>query len=172
MAAFAGMVTVPQIALPSVNRGLGEYRSLSLFNDRTAERVSTVYWIDGEYIPEALEPINHILRDWRADQPTEMDVRILDILSATQKLLDVNEPFEIVSGFRTKETNAMLRSRSRAVARKSYHCLGMAVDVALKSRSVAQISGAGRSLSAGGVGKYSRAQFVHLDSGPVRGWGR
>ena len=66
----------------------------------------------------------------------------------------------------------MLRRRSRAVAKNSYHIKGMAVDIAMRTRSVRQISRAGLSLGAGGVGRYTRRQFVHLDSGPVRKWGR
>jgi uncharacterized protein YcbK (DUF882 family) len=159
-------------AAPAVLRGRGSFRSLSLVNNRTGEWVNTVYWIEGEYIPEALDAANTILRDWRAETATRMDPTVLDILSATHKLLDTSEPFEIVSGYRSPATNQMLRSKSRGVASNSYHTKGMAVDIALKSRSVRQISGAGLSLKAGGVGKYSRSQFVHLDSGPVRDWGR
>jgi uncharacterized protein YcbK (DUF882 family) len=141
-------------------------------NSRLGESVSSVFWVEGEYIPEALEAFDHILRDWRAEAATRMDHRVIDILAATHALLDCDEPFDIVSGYRTAGTNAMLRSRSRGVAKRSFHVRGMAVDVAMKSRSVRQISGAGLSVAAGGVGRYSRAKFVHLDSGPVRDWGR
>ncbi|MEM7528098.1 MAG: DUF882 domain-containing protein [Pseudomonadota bacterium] len=145
---------------------------MRLVNWRTGEKVSSVYWVDGDYIPEALQAFDYILRDWRAEQTTHMDRGVIDILSATHSLLDTSEPFEIVSGFRTASTNAKLRRRSRGVAKKSYHVKGMAVDIALKSRSVWEIARAGASLNAGGVGRYSRASFVHLDSGPVRDWGR
>ncbi|MEM7499705.1 MAG: DUF882 domain-containing protein [Pseudomonadota bacterium] len=176
MAAFgvatvgAGAVTRP--ALAAYNSGKGDFRSLRLVNSRTGERVASVYWVEGQYIPEALDAFNYILRDWRAEQVTRMDARVIDILAATHNLLDSREPFDIVSGYRTQGTNALLRSRGRGVAKKSYHTRGMAVDIALKSRSVEQISGAGLALSAGGVGRYTRSKFVHLDSGPVRDWGR
>ncbi|MEL6768359.1 MAG: DUF882 domain-containing protein [Pseudomonadota bacterium] len=171
LAALGGLSATPP-ALAAYNSGKGDFRSLRLVNSRTGERVSTVYWVDGQYIPEALDAFNYILRDWRAERATSMDPRIIDILAATHNLLDCGEPFDIVSGFRTQGTNAMLRRRSRGVAKKSYHTRGMAVDIALKSRSVEQISGAGKALSAGGVGRYTRSKFVHLDSGPVRDWGR
>ena len=119
-----------------------------------------------------MEAVNHILRDWREDLVFQMDPRALDILSATQHLLNCNEPFEVVSGYRSRKTNAMLRRRSRAVARNSYQIKGMAVDISMQTRSVRQISRAGLSLGAGGVGRYSRAHFVPLESGPVRKWGR
>lgn len=156
---------------PALLKGAGNFRSLSLVNERTGEWLNTVYWVEGEYIPEALQAINHIMRDWREDQVHRIDPRTIDILSATGRLLESTEPFTVVSGYRSAKTNAMLRRRSKGVASNSYHIKGMAVDIAMKSRSVRQISRAGLSLGAGGVGKYSRSQFVHLDSGPVRDWG-
>ena len=92
--------------------------------------------------------------------------------SGVYNLVDTSEPLEIVSGYRSPKTNAMLRSRSRGVARNSYHTRGKAVDMTLKSRSVSQMARAALSLRAGGVGKYSRSKFVHVDSGPIRDWGR
>ena len=170
---LTAMAAVPAFAsAPALLKGTGDFRSLSMVNDKTGEWLKTVYWVEGEYIPDALEAVNHILRDWREDLVYKMDPRAIDILSATQHLLDCNEPFEVVSGYRTRKTNAMLRRRSRAVAANSYHIKGMAVDISMKTRSVRQISRAGLSLGAGGVGRYSRSQFVHLDSGPVRKWGR
>ncbi|MHA1529735.1 MAG: YcbK family protein [Alphaproteobacteria bacterium] len=178
-ALLGGLATVtvtaamPAFALtPALLKGAGDFRHLSMVNDKTGEWLNTVYWAEGEYIPEALEAFNRILRDWRENMTYQMDPHALDILSATQKLLDSDEPFQIVSGYRTRKTNAMLRRRSRKVARNSYHIKGMAVDIAMKTRSVRQISRAGLLLGAGGVGRYSRSQFVHLDSGPVRKWGR
>ncbi len=173
LTAVTAMAAVPAFAsAPALLRGAGDFRSLSLVNDKTGEWLNTVYWAEGEYIPDALEAINHIMRDWREDLVFQMDPRAIDILSATQHLLDSGEPFQVVSGYRSRKTNAMLRRRSRAVAKNSYHIKGMAVDIAMRARSVRQISRAGLSLGAGGVGRYSRSQFVHLDSGPVRKWGR
>jgi uncharacterized protein YcbK (DUF882 family) len=86
--------------------------------------------------------------------------------------LETEEPLQIISGYRTPGTNAMLRSRSRGVARKSYHMKAMAVDLSMESRDVRQLARAAESLGAGGVGRYSRSEFIHVDSGPVRTWGR
>ncbi|MEM6972585.1 MAG: DUF882 domain-containing protein [Pseudomonadota bacterium] len=169
LAAFA---SCSALAAPALARGLGDFRSLKLINNRTAESIHCVYYVDGQYIDEALSAFNFILRDWRAEAATAMDRGIIDILSAVQRRLDTDEPFEIVSGYRTQNTNATLRRRSRGVARKSYHTKGMAVDVAMHTRSVYQMAAAGMALEAGGVGRYSRAKFIHLDSGPVRDWGR
>jgi uncharacterized protein YcbK (DUF882 family) len=160
------------VASPSILRGKGNFRSLSLINNRTAERLTAAYWIDGSYVPEALEAFNYIMRDWREGAMMRIDRRTIDIMAATQNLLDTDEPFEVVSGYRSPRTNAMLRRRSRGVARNSYHTRGMACDLALKSRAVSEIASAAMSLRAGGVGRYTRSKFVHVDSGPVRDWGR
>lgn len=157
---------------PAILKGAGDFRRLSLVNKKTGEWMNTVYWVEGEYIPEALEAVNFIMRDWREDLVYRIDPRAVDILAATQHMLESSEPFQVVSGYRSPHTNALLRRRSKAVASNSYHMKGMAVDIKMKGRSVRQISGAGLALGAGGVGKYSRKKFVHLDSGPVRDWGR
>jgi uncharacterized protein YcbK (DUF882 family) len=156
---------------PALLKGAGNFRSIKLVNNRTGDWINTAYWVDGQYIPEVMDDINYLMRDWRAEKVKKIDPRTIDILSATHRLLDCREPFEVISGYRTKQTNALLRKRSRGVASNSYHIKAMAVDISMKSRSVRQISRAGLSLGAGGVGKYSRSDFVHLDSGPVRTWG-
>jgi uncharacterized protein YcbK (DUF882 family) len=141
-------------------------------NPRTGDRLNSVYWVDGQYIPEVLAEIDHLMRDWRNDQKKRIDPALLDIASATHAILNTSEPFTVFSGFRSPHTNRMLARTSRGVARDSYHMKGMAADLHLKSRSVRQISGAALRLGVGGVGRYSRSNFVHLDSGPPRDWGR
>ena len=111
---LTAMAAAPAFAsAPALLTGAGESRSLSLVNDKTGEWLNTVYWAEGEYIPDALDAIDRILRDWREDLVIEIDPRAIDILSATQHLLDSSEAFEIVSGYRSRKTNAMLRRQSR-----------------------------------------------------------
>ena len=152
-------------------KGAGDVRRIQMYSGRTGESLNSIYWIEGEYIPEALNEINYFMRDWRSDEVREMDPRTLDIAAAAHRLLDVDEPFMLLSGFRTKKTNAMLREGSRGVARNSLHIQGKAADLRLRSRSVGQIDRAAMACEAGGVGKYSRSNFVHMDCGPVRTWG-
>lgn len=159
------------LAAPALNSGKGAFRRIRFVNSRLQERLDTVYWIDGEYVPEALQEISGILRDWRADLVKPYHERALDVLTAAHQKLGVEEPFEVVSGYRSPQTNAAMRLKSTGVARNSYHTRAMAVDVKLKSRTVRQIAAAGESLGAGGVGRYSRSNFVHMDCGPVRTWG-
>lgn len=158
-------------AAPAFLRGAGDIRALNVINSHTSERLNCVYWIEGEYVPEALAAFNFILRDWREDLIEAIDTKTLDIMAATHRLLESDEPIHIISGYRCPKTNAMLAGRSRGVASNSYHVKGMAVDMSLRSRSVAQVARAAKSLGRGGVGMYSRSKFTHVDSGPVRQWG-
>jgi uncharacterized protein YcbK (DUF882 family) len=152
-------------------RGAGDIRRLRLYSGRTGESLDAVYWIEGEYITPVLKEINYFMRDWRNDKAVKMDPRNFDIMAASHRLMDVNEPYMLLSGYRSPETNAMLRSKSSGVARNSLHMQGLAADLRLKSRSVKQLSAAAASCGAGGVGKYSRSNFVHMDCGTVRVWG-
>jgi len=153
-------------------KGAGDIRRVSMRSGRTGESLETIYWIEGEYIKEALKEINFFMRDWREDSAVTMDARNIDIVAAAHSLLDTNEPFQLLSGYRSPRTNAMLRSRSRGVAKNSLHMKGMAADLRLNSRSVSQVARAGLACNSGGVGKYSRSNFVHMDCGVVRTWGR
>lgn len=153
-------------------RGAGDVRRIAMYSGRTGESINTIYWIEGEYIKEALKEINHFWRDWRTDQVIGVDTRTIDITAAAHSLLDVNEPYMLLSGYRSPQTNAMLRSRSRGVAKNSLHMKGQAADLRLKSRSVHQVYKAASACKAGGVGKYSGSNFVHMDCGVVRTWGR
>jgi uncharacterized protein YcbK (DUF882 family) len=152
-------------------RGGGDIRRIRMYSGRTGERIDMIYWVDGKYIKDAVKEVNHFMRDWRTDQVKDMDLRTIDIMAASHNLLDVNEPYMLLSGYRSPQTNAMLRSRSRRVAKNSLHMKGQAADLRLSSRSVSQMARAAMSCRAGGVGKYSRSNFVHMDCGEVRSWG-
>ena len=153
-------------------RGAGDIRRIKMHSGRTGERIDTIYWIEGEYIPEAMAEINRFMRDWRTNSVIDFDHRTVDILAASHRLLDTQASYLLLSGYRSPQTNAMLRSKSRGVARNSLHMKGQATDIRLEGRSVSQISRAAMSCSAGGVGKYSSSNFVHVDCGDVRVWGR
>lgn len=152
-------------------RGSGDVRRIMMYNGRTGESINTIYWIDGRYIGDALAEVNHFMRDWRNNQVSEIDYRTIDLMSATHNLLDTSEPYTLISGYRSPETNAMLRARSSGVAKNSRHLRGEAADLRLKSRSVSQVSRAAAACASGGVGRYTGSNFTHLDCGPVRSWG-
>ena len=153
-------------------KGAGDIRKLKMISDKTGERIDTIYWIDGGYIPEALHEIDVLMRDWRRNEIKPIDLRTIDILAASHGMLDTAEPFRLMSGYRSAKTNAMLRRQSRSVSKNSLHITGQAADVRLGTRSVKQLAKAAQTCKSGGVGKYSRSNFVHLDCGPVRLWGR
>lgn len=142
-----------------------------MYSGRTGEMVDTIYWIEGDYIKDALNEVTYFMRDWRTDETIGIDNRTIDIMAAAHRLLDVNEPYTLLSGYRSPATNAMLRARSRGVAQNSLHIKGQAADLRLRDRSVNQIYQAATACRAGGVGKYSRSDFVHMDCGAVRTWG-
>ena len=153
-------------------RGSGDIRRIRMYSARTGERLDTIYWIEGEYIKEAVNEINSFMRDWRTNDIKTMDLRTVDIMAASHNLLDVSEPYMLLSGYRSPKTNAMLRARSRGVAKNSLHMKGQAADLRLANRSVNQMAKAAMACHAGGVGRYSGSNFVHMDCGPVRSWGR
>lgn len=152
-------------------RGGGDIRRIRMYNGRAGESLNMIYWIEGEYIAPAMEEISYFMRDWRTDGVRAIDARTIDIMAASHSLMDTSEPYTLLSGYRSPETNAMLRSRSSGVARNSRHMVGEAADLQMQSRSVGQMFQAARACSAGGVGRYSRSNFVHMDCGPVRSWG-
>jgi len=152
-------------------RGAGDIRRIRMYSGRTGESMDTIYWIEGEYIPEALKEVNRFMRDWRSGDTVSMDPRNVDIMAASHRLMDSTEPYMLLSGYRCPKTNAMLRSKSSGVAKNSLHLKGMAADLRLSSRSTGQMAKAAVACSAGGVGRYSRSNFVHMDCGPVRSWG-
>lgn len=153
-------------------RGAGDVRRLGMFSGRTGERIDTIYWIEGEYISEALREINLFMRDWRTSEAISIDTRTIDIMSASARLMETTQPYQLLSGYRSPQTNALLRSRSRSVARNSLHMKGQAADLRLSGRSVSQMARAAASCRAGGVGRYTGSNFVHMDCGVVRTWGR
>ncbi|MFT6605440.1 MAG: hypothetical protein ACJA2X_000616 [Halocynthiibacter sp.] len=151
-------------------RGGGDIRRIRMYSGRTGESIDTIYWIEGSYIKDALKEINYFMRDWRTDGTKSMDARTVDIMAASLALMDTTEPYMLLSGYRSPQTNAMLRSRSRGVAKNSLHIKGQAADLRLNSRSIGQMAKAAAACASGGVGKYRGSNFVHMDCGPVRTW--
>jgi uncharacterized protein YcbK (DUF882 family) len=145
-------------------------RALSFNNLHTGERLKTVYWEDGRYVSEALHHINWLLRDFRADLIHPIDPRLLDLLAALHAKLDTKAPFEVISGYRSPETNAMLRLTTDGVAQNSLHMAGQAIDIRVPGRHLPYVRNAALSLRRGGVGYYPHSDFVHVDTGRVRTW--
>jgi uncharacterized protein YcbK (DUF882 family) len=149
-----------------------DVRRLSLHHLHTDERISVAYRIGEHYQRSALKSLNHFLRDFRTGDETAIDPQLFDLLHDVKVRLGHNDgTFEIISGYRSPRTNAMLRRASSGVAKRSLHMTGQALDVRLTETPTRNIRDAALTLSRGGVGFYPRSDFVHLDTGKVRRWG-
>lgn len=155
--------------MPPVGHLAGE-RRLSFHNTHTGENLSEVYWADGQYQADGLQQINHILRDHRTGEIYQIDEKLLDLLFVLQAEVNGKRPYEIISGYRSPATNAMLGKKSSAVARKSFHMQGKAIDIRLPRCQLNDLHQAALSMKAGGVGCYPVSDFIHVDVGPVRRW--
>jgi uncharacterized protein YcbK (DUF882 family) len=152
----------------------GDTRSISIYHTHSRESATITFKRNGQFDRDGLEKLNWILRDWRTQQPTSMDPRLFDVVWEVHRAVDSNDPFNIVSAYRSPETNAMLRRRSSGVAEHSQHMLGKAMDFFLPDTPLPKVREAGLRLQRGGVGFYptSFSPFVHLDVGGVRHWPR
>lgn len=144
-------------------------RSISLYHTHTGERFEGVYFENGEYIAEAVAELSHVLRDFRTGDVHRFDARLFDTLYALNAACG-DGTYEVISAFRSEQTNRMLRQQSRRVAKDSLHLSGRAVDVRMRGRDTRLLRDAALALQQGGVGYYASSNFVHLDTGPVRHW--
>ncbi|HLG88199.1 MAG TPA: YcbK family protein [Alphaproteobacteria bacterium] len=166
-----GAVTCSAFALaPAIVFARPAARTLSFRNLHTGEGFNGAYWANGSYMPDALAEIRTLLRDFRTGDEHDIDCRLLDLLTALHGGLDTVEPFEVISGYRSPKTNAMLREVSNGVAAHSLHMEGMAIDIRVPGRSLPSLRNAALALRQGGVGYYPASDFVHVDVGRVRRW--
>lgn len=149
-----------------------EEREISLYNSHTNELVRSVFWAEGQYVPGALDEINYVLRDHHTGEIAQMDTGLLELLYTLRNHLEVNEPFHVVSAYRSHSTNEYLRKRNRRVAKNSMHLYGKAVDIRIPGCGLTTLRDAALDLQRGGVGYYRRSNFVHVDVGPLRHWYR
>ncbi len=151
-----------------------ETRTLDLYNTHTKERLTITFKKNGKYVGSALRELNQFLRDWRRNEPTDMDPRLFDTVWEVYSRSGSRQPIHVVSAYRSLATNNMLRSRSRGVAKHSQHTLGKAMDFFLPDVKVSKLREIGVTMQRGGVGFYPTANnpFVHIDVGSVRAWPR
>lgn len=163
---FVVLVVAP-VSIASSSTG---DRQLSFYHTHTAESLTITYFKDGEYIPSALQALNHFLRDFRTGDATEMDPAVFDILHEILQETGSTGTFEVISAYRSPKTNEMLRSKSSGVARNSQHLHGNAIDVRLRGVDTAKLRDVAISLQRGGVGYYRSSDFIHVDTARVRSW--
>ena len=145
-------------------------RALRFDNLHTGERLAVEYFSRGEYLPDALAEVNHLLRDFRTGDVHTIDPSLLDVLYDVRRATGSSQPFQVISGYRSPLTNAALRRRSEGVAAGSLHMKGQAIDIRLADVPLRQLHASAQGLRAGGVGYYPASNFVHVDTGRVRYW--
>ena len=165
LASAVGMPALAKAALPAPAE-----RTLRLYNTHTGESLRSVFWAEGQFIPDALKDINKLLRDHRNDKIAEMDPKLIVLLNDVSDKFGDNQVLHIISGYRSPESNAKLAAASNGVAKHSMHMDGKAIDIRMPGKNLAQLHKAAMSMKAGGVGYYPDSQFVHMDTGRVRYW--
>ncbi|MGA7143686.1 MAG: YcbK family protein [Desulfobacterales bacterium] len=160
----------PVSALAAIDRLSAPKRTLLLYNIHTGQRLDAHYYAQGRYQRDALKKINYILRDYRTGEIKPIRKELLNLLYSISRTLDRPAQFHIISGYRSPETNAMLRRRSNNVAKNSLHMEGEAVDIRIPGCDTTWLRTVCMKLRAGGVGYYPKSEFVHVDIGPVRYW--
>jgi uncharacterized protein YcbK (DUF882 family) len=167
-AAIVCLCPIPAFSI--ADRFLSAKKKLSFYNTHTEESLEVCYCIKGKYQPSALENINYTLRDYRTDEIKSIDINLLNLLYSIRKKLNTSEPFHIISGYRSPETNEYLYRNTKGVAKNSFHMHGKAIDFRLPDMNLRVLRQTAMALKAGGVGYYPCSSFIHVDVGPVRYW--
>lgn len=167
---IAGLGAGLGILMPRAEALAGSTRSLAFKNLHTGEALTADYWAEGHYRPHACRQIDRLLRDFRTGDVARISRHLLDTLFELHKRIPSDAPFEVISGYRSPRTNALLRRASSGVARKSLHMRGMAIDIRVRGCSLKRLHQTAVAMKAGGVGYYPRSGFIHMDVGRVRYW--
>jgi uncharacterized protein YcbK (DUF882 family) len=146
-------------------------KSLSFYHLHTDEHLpETVFWRNGAYVNEGISVINRFLGDFRTGEVVDMDPSLLDLLYDLRVKAGSAKPFHIISAYRSPKTNQRLAAKGRAVATRSLHMEGKAIDVRLPDVDIHALRETAIAMQRGGVGFYQRTGFIHVDTGRVRQW--
>jgi uncharacterized protein YcbK (DUF882 family) len=147
-------------------------RTLAFDNLHTGEKLKLDYWVDGQYLPDALAEVNRLLRDFRTGEVHPIAPQLLDLLAVLRARLETSQPVNVISGYRSPLTNARLQGQHEhsGVASRSLHMQGMAIDIRIPGRALTAVHTSALAQRGGGVGYYPESDFVHVDVGRVRTW--
>jgi len=146
-------------------------RHLELHNTHTNETVSVVYRRGDEYQDNAIASLRNVMRDHRNNTAHDIDLALYAQLHALAQSAQCEPRFEIISGYRSPESNDKMSSRpGSGVAKHSLHMEGRAIDVRLHGCDCADLRDLALAAAKGGVGYYRRSDFVHIDTGRFRTW--
>lgn len=167
--AIASMATVTggvALALPPAPTP----RRLALVNTHTGDAFNNAYWAAGDYVPDVLSSIAHVMRDHRSGEERAIDPRLLDLLHDLHASVGASAPYQIISGYRSPATNAALHAQTNGVASRSLHMDGRAIDIRISGIDLPRLRDAAIHMRRGGVGFYPDSDFIHVDTGRVRTW--
>ena len=164
------LLIIAMAMVGSISGNTNGERTLNFFHTHTGDSLQVVYFRQGEYDPGALADIRVFMADWRDGTQHDIDPQLMNILWQIQQASGSSSTWEVISAYRSPETNEMLRSRSSGVAKKSQHLLGNAIDVRLRGLNLDELRDTAKTLQLGGVGYYAGSDFVHVDTGRVRYW--
>jgi uncharacterized protein YcbK (DUF882 family) len=157
------------LSAPRLVRAATDAKRLGFRNIHNDERLDAVYWSGGAYDPGALREIDVVLRDWRNDQVMPINRPLLDLLHELARRVGDNQPYEVISAYRSPQTNQMLAAQNDGVATKSLHLEAKAIDIVLPGVELQELRDAAWAMQQGGVGYYA-GSFIHVDTGRVRRW--
>jgi uncharacterized protein YcbK (DUF882 family) len=163
-ALIAGAVFSPKVVIAgsTLVQKVSE-KFIHFYNTHTGEFFKGAYWINGHFIPEAMNDLNHFLRDWRTNDKIAINPKLFDVLHKLSNSLETKKPFEIICGYRTSKTNENLRQVKTGIAKHSRHLTGDAIDFRAPGVSLKDLRNAALVEKAGGVGYYPKSGFIHID---------
>jgi uncharacterized protein YcbK (DUF882 family) len=158
------------VTIPTADGGVGDSRTLSFYHTHTHKTLTVTYYENGDYVPGSLADLRVFLSDWRNGHQYPIDPGVMDILWEIQQVTENDGAYEVISAYRSPDTNTLLRKNSKGVAKKSQHLKGKAIDVRLPGTDTSRLRDIALELRLGGVGYYEQSDFVHVDTGRVRRW--
>lgn len=170
-AATLAVAAMPKLALAVDNTsGYYDFQPLNFLNVHTNEKLVVRYRDQNGYIAGALNEVNDFFKDYRTGTQHEMDPRLLDRIYALNMRFGGKNNFELISGYRSPQTNSMLRENSHGVAKNSFHMQGKAADIRMPGQNLDEVYKVANAMGLGGTGVYHKSNFIHVDTGPVRTW--
>ena len=175
--AAAGLRTLPAWAETSLgactwpppdwveNKSFPSRRWVKIVFVHTGERFENLYMEDGNYIVPAVQQFSQTCRDFRQNKWQMLNPYLMDFLFVLHWKY-CKDQINIVSGFRTPETNSQLEG----AALHSQHLRANALDIHLPNVNNVEVAKDFKTFIYGGVGMYPLKHFTHLDCGPLRSW--
>jgi len=145
-------------------------KKLHLYSVNSKKTLNIEFFENGKFIKEGLQEIYRLMGDRRTGEIAKIDTDLITSMYELQTKLNTSKPLDVLSGFRSPETNTQMAKTSKHVAKDSYHTHGQAVDLSVRGISINEIHNITQNIHSGGIGYYPTSGFIHIDVGPVRHW--